>query len=76
MGELFGFLVPGVVEADGAGEGFDRIRGAGEEVPAFLVPRTALTLHVHSILAAGEIRPFGGIKAYGDHVEFLADIEL
>ena len=74
VGVLAAVRVALVVKAGGVGERADRVRGAGEEMPAVLAAIAAVALRVAQLaLACAWRRSFRRIDAHDDHVEVLAD---
>ena len=65
-----------ILEADGFGERVDRVRLAGQEMPAGGGAGTAVALEIVLLLGGGDVGRFLRIEAYGEDVEFVADIKL
>src|SRR5438874_2369696 len=68
-------LVPGVAEADGAGQTADRRGVAGEEVPRRRRVRLLVGPEVGRLLGGRELRRLLRLEAHGDDLEVAARIE-
>src|SRR5579864_44137 len=70
----FGIVL--ILKADGFGERVNRLRGAGQEVPAGRGAGTTVALEVVLLLGGGDGGCFLRIEADRDDIEFVAEVEL